>query len=238
MLERLQDAFDRQTAFIADASHELRTPLTIVRGQLEVLAMEEQPSAHEVRRVEQLAMTEIDRMSRLVEDLVLLAHAQDETFLRVEPIDLHDFLRGIVDGLRPTVDRRLELSDGVPSAVVTADPDRLAQTLRNLLRNAIVHTEPGGLVRLTATTHENGLRLIVDDDGPGIPEQERERVFDRLARLDRARGRDRGGAGLGLAIVRAIVDAHGGEIWIERSPEGGARFIIDLPFAPGRSSRE
>ncbi len=237
MLERLQDAFDRQTTFIADASHELRTPLTIVRGQLEVLAMEEHPSSHEVRRVEQLVMTEIDRMSRLVEDLVLLAHAEDETFLRVEPIDLHDFLDGIVDGLRPTAERRLVLSDEVSPAVVAADPDRLAQALRNLLRNAIVHTEPGGLVRLTATTHEGDVRLIVDDDGPGIPPQERERVFHRLARLDSARGRDRGGAGLGLAIVRAIVDAHRGEIWIERSPEGGARFVIDLPLAPVHESR-
>ena len=110
-----------------------------------------------------------------------------------------------------------------------SDPDRLAQALRNLLRNAIVHTDPGGIVRVTAAHDDGGVRLTVDDDGPGIPMADRERVFDRLARLDRARSRDHGGAGLGLAIVRAIVNAHGGEIWIERSPEGGARFIIELP---------
>jgi two-component system, OmpR family, sensor kinase len=230
MLERLQDAFDRQTAFIADASHELRTPLTIARGQLEVLAMDEHPSAEEVRQVEQTVRTEIDRMSRLVEDLVLLAHADEDGFLRPEPVDLLDFLNGIINGLRPTADRRLVLGDPVPPLVLTADPDRLAQALRNLLRNAIVHTDPGGLVRVTATEHDGSVRLIVDDDGPGIPLADRERVFDRLARLDTARSRDRGGAGLGLAIVRAIVDAHDGAIWVERSPEGGARFVIELPL--------
>ena len=229
MLGRLQDAFDRQTAFIADASHELRTPLTIVRGQLEVLAMEEHPSAEDVRRVEDVVRTEIDRMGRLVEDLVLLAHARDDGFVRAEPVDLPDFLTGILDGLRPTADRRMVLSDPVPPVVLTADPDRLAQALRNLLRNAIVHTEPGGLVRVTAVEDDGIVRVIVDDDGPGIAPEDRDRVFDRLARLDAARSRDHGGAGLGLAIVRAIVAAHGGAIWIERSPEGGARFVMELP---------
>ncbi|HEU4973994.1 MAG TPA: HAMP domain-containing sensor histidine kinase [Baekduia sp.] len=228
MLARLQDAFDRQSAFIADASHELRTPLTIVRGQLEVLAMEEHPSGAEVREVERTVRMEIDRMSRLVEDLVLLAHAEDERFLRPEPIDLPDFLTGICDGLRPTADRRLELAP-VPPVVLEADPDRLAQALRNLLRNAIVHTDPGGLVRLSAEQRDGVVRLLVDDDGPGIAPEDRERVFDRLARLDSARGRDQGGAGLGLAIVRAIAEAHGGEVWIERSPVGGARFVVELP---------
>ena len=229
MLERLQDAFDGQARFIADASHELRTPLTIVRGQLEVLAMEEAPSVDEIRSVEQTVHVEIDRMSRLVEDLVLLAHAGEDGFLRLEPVDLPDFLQGIIDGLRPTADRRMVLGEPVPPLVVSADPDRLAQALRNLLRNAIVHTDPGGLVRITASHHGRIVRLVVDDDGPGIPIADRERVFDRLARLDPARSRDHGGAGLGLAIARAIVEAHGGDIGIERSPEGGARFVVELP---------
>jgi signal transduction histidine kinase len=230
MLERLQDAFDRQTRFIADASHELRTPLTIVRGQLEVLAMQERPSAAEITAVEQTVQVEIDRMSRLVEDLVLLAHAGEDGLLRLEPVDLPDFLHGIVEGLRPTADRRMVLTEPVPPLVLSADPDRLAQALRNVLRNAIVHTDAGGLVRLTAAEHGDTVQLIVDDDGPGIPAVDRERVFDRLARLDTARSRDRGGAGLGLAIARAITNAHQGAIWAERSPEGGARFVIELPL--------
>jgi signal transduction histidine kinase len=228
MLDRLDDAFSRQTAFLADASHELRTPLTILRGQLEVLAMEEHPSAEEVRHVEAVARAEIDRMSRIVEDLMLLAHAQDPGFLRPEHIDLAEFATAICDGMRPTADRRLELG-AVPAIVIEADPDRLTQALRNLLRNAIVHTEPGGLTRLSAQEHGDRVRLMVDDDGPGVPPSERERIFDRFARLDETRGRDAGGAGLGLAIARAIAVAHDGEVWVERSPEGGARFVIDLP---------
>ncbi|QEC50381.1 HAMP domain-containing protein [Baekduia soli] len=228
MLDRLEAAFARQGAFIADASHELRTPLTIVRGQLEVLAMNDHPSAEEVRRVKDMVSVEIDRMSRLVEDLVVLSHAPDEGFLRLEHIDLPGFLTGICDGLRPTADRVLELTP-VPPLVMEADPDRLAQSLRNLLRNAIVHTEPGGLVRLGVREHGDRIWFLVDDDGPGVPVADRARVFDRFARLDAARGRDRGGAGLGLSIVQAIAQAHGGEAWVARSPEGGARFVLDLP---------
>jgi two-component system OmpR family sensor kinase len=228
MLDRLEDAFARQSAFVADASHELRTPLTIVRGQLEVLAMSEHPTAAEVRHVERLVLTEIDRMSRLVEDLVLLAHAADEDLLRPEPIDQREFLTGICDALRPTADRHLELTP-VPPIVLEADPDRLAQALRNLLRNAIVHTEPGGLIRLGVQERNDRVRLLVDDDGPGVPAEDHERIFDRFARLDAARGRDRGGAGLGLSIVTAIAHAHSGDVAVERSPEGGARFILSLP---------
>lgn len=236
MLDRLEDAFARQGAFLADVSHELRTPLTILRGQLEVLAMEEDPSADEVRHVEDVARAEIDRMSRLVEDLMLLAHAEDAGFLRVDQIDLPEFLEAIVVALRPVADRRLELGR-VPPLVLEADPDRLTQAVRNLLRNAIVHTERGGLVRLAAQEHGDRVRLTVDDDGPGVPAAERDRIFDRFARLDAARGRDLGGAGLGLSIVRAIARAHGGETSVETSPEGGARFVLDLPVAQPPAER-
>ena len=230
MLDRLEDAFARQSAFVADASHELRTPLTIVRGQLEVLAMNPDPGPDEIRHVERLVLPEIDRMSRLVDDLVLLAHAADQDLLRPEPIDLPEFLGGLCDGLRPTADRRIDLSP-VPPIVIEADPDRLAQALRNLLRNAIVHTEDGGLVCLAAQQRGDRVRFTVDDNGPGIPASAREHIFDRFARLDAARGRDSGGAGLGLSIVKAITLAHGGEVTVTRSPEGGARFVLELPLA-------
>jgi heavy metal sensor kinase len=229
MLDALEEAFARQSAFLADASHELRTPLTILSGQLEVLAMEEAPDPDEVRRVERIARAEIDRMTRLVDDLLLLAHADEAGFLRSEPIDLAEFLAQLVESMRPVSDRRLERGD-VPSIVVEADPDRLTQALRNLLRNAIVHTESAGLIRVSAAEHGDRVDLVVDDDGPGVPEVDRRRIFDRFARLDASRGRDRGGAGLGLAIVRAIAEAHGGDAEVTRSPEGGARFVIRLPL--------
>ena len=228
MLDRLEDAFARQSAFVADASHELRTPLTIMRGQLEVLAMDPHPSAERVRHVESLVRPEIDRMSRLIEDLLLLAHAADEDLVRPEPIDLPDFLADVCAGLRAGTDRRLELAP-VPPVVVTADPHLLAQAVRNLLRNAIVHTDAGGLVRLSVRQHGDTLRLTVDDDGPGVPAEQRERIFDRFTRLDHARGRDHDGAGLGLAIVQATAVAHQGRVGVRTSPEGGAQFVIDLP---------
>jgi two-component system OmpR family sensor kinase len=237
MLERLEGAFARQSAFVADASHELRTPLTIARGQLEVLAMSDHPSPQEVRHVEGIVRTEIDRMARLVEDLLLLAHAGEDGFLRAEPIDLPEFLNGIADGMRPTVaDRRLELG-AVPPIVLDADPDRIAQALRNLLGNAVAHVEPGGLARLSAEASGDRVRLIVDDDGPGVPAEERERIFDRFARLDASRARDGGGAGLGLSIVKVIAAAHGGAVWVERSPEGGARFVLELSSTPAARGR-
>jgi two-component system OmpR family sensor kinase len=237
MLDRLEDAFARQRAFASDASHELRTPLTVIRGQLEVLAREPDPSADDVRRVERLVRTEIVRMERLVEDLLVLARADEREFLRRRAVDLEPFCRELVEGFAASAERRFEL-DAVPAGTLDADPDRLAQALRNLMRNAIEHTAPDGLVRLSASkTPDGGVVLAVEDDGPGIPADQRERIFDRFHRIDSARTRARGGAGLGLAIVRAIVDAHGGRAAAGESPEGGARVQIELPgFAPGRGA--
>jgi two-component system sensor histidine kinase AdeS len=114
--------------------------------------------------------------------------------------------------------------------VLEADPDRLAQALRNLLRNAIEHTDERGAVRLTVHATATSVRFVVDDDGPGIPPEERDAVFDRFHRLDAARSREAGGAGLGLAIVQAIARAHGGRAWAASPSAGGARLVIELPL--------
>ncbi|HWX97362.1 MAG TPA: HAMP domain-containing sensor histidine kinase [Solirubrobacteraceae bacterium] len=229
MLDRLTDAFAGQRAFVADASHELRTPLTVIRGQLEVLAALESPSTEEVRRVERLVQAEIARITRLVDDLLLLANTESTEFLRLESIDLPSFVSELWDGVSLLAERRYELGP-VPAGSLRADPDRLAQALRNLLANAIEHTaEDVGIVRmLVEPTSAGRVRFAVEDDGPGIPPQERERVFDRFHRTDPARDRASGGAGLGLAIVRAIAEAHAGRVSASRSPEGGARIEIEL----------
>jgi len=230
MLDRLTEAFAGQRAFIADASHELRTPLTVIRGQLEVLAAQREPSGEEVRRVEGLAQAEIARISRLVDDLLLLAKTEQVEFLRVEQIDLPAYVGELWDGMSLLAQRRFEL-EPVPQGMLRADPDRLAQALRNLVGNAIDHTAPGsGLVRLRVRAMSRGrVAFIVEDDGPGIPTDQRERVFNRFHRMDAARDRASGGTGLGLAIVRAIADAHGGTVTAAASPEGGARFELWLP---------
>jgi signal transduction histidine kinase len=230
MLDRLSDAFAGQREFVADASHELRTPLTVIRGQLELLAAQEQPSPAEVRRVNMLVQAEIGRISRLVDDLLLLAKAEQTQFLQPEPVDAPPFVRDLWDGMSLLADRRFELSP-IPEGRLLVDPDRLAQALRNLVANAIEHTAPSsGLVRMAVEPAPGGqIRFVVEDDGQGIPPGERERVFDRFHRTDAARDRASGGTGLGLAIVRAIAEAHGGSVFAGSSPEGGARIELKLP---------
>jgi two-component system, OmpR family, sensor kinase len=238
MLDRLAEAFAGQRAFVADASHELRTPLTVIRGQIEDLGEQKHPTQAEVLRVESLIQAEIDRMARLIDDLLLLARSEQPQFLRVETIDLPAFISEIWEPIGMLAQRRFELA-GVPRGALEADPGRLAQALRNLLGNAIEHTrEPHGLVRLGVVELGSGhVRFVVEDDGRGIPPDERERVFDRFHRTDFARDRASGGAGLGLAIVRAIVIAHGGRVWAEQARIGGARIVIELPgFSPAETT--
>jgi signal transduction histidine kinase len=228
MLDRLSEAFASQREFVADASHELRTPLTVISGQLEVLAAQKNPSSDEVTRVERLVRAEITRVSRLVDDLLVLAQAERTDFLRVEPIDVRPFVTDLWDGLTLTAERRFELGT-VADGTLEADPDRLAQALRNLARNAIEHTaEQDGLVRLDVKRlAPDRISFVVADDGPGIPEHERERVFERFHRTDSGRTRATGGAGLGLAIVRAIAEAHKGIVRV-RDPQDGRGATVEL----------
>jgi len=236
MLDRLSEAFAAQREFVADASHELRTPLTVISGQLEVLAAQENPSSAEVTRVERLVRAEITRISRLVDDLLVLAQAERTDFLRVETVDLRPFVTDLWDGVSLTADRKYELGTIVDGSL-RADPDRLAQALRNLARNAIEHTaEHDGLVRLDVRPLAlDRISFVVSDDGPGIPEHERERVFERFHRTDSGRTRATGGAGLGLAIVRAIAEAHRGTVRV-REPRDGQGASVELVL-PGYQAR-
>jgi signal transduction histidine kinase len=229
MLDRLADAFASQREFVADASHELRTPLTVIRGQLEVLAAQRAPSTEEVRRVEQLVRAEIGRINRLVDDLLLLAQAEQTDFLRLDTIELDAFVAELWDGISLTADRDFELGP-VPRGPLRADPDRVAQAVRNLARNAIEHTIPDtGLVRLEVERLAGDrIRFAVIDDGPGIPASERERIFERFHRTDQGRARSAGGAGLGLAIVQAIAESHGGYVRAVDTNRG-ARVELVLP---------
>ncbi len=234
MLDRLEAAFETQREFVADASHELRTPLTVLRGQVEVLATGDRDdgssSAAELKRVEALMLGEIARLTRLVDDLLLLAQSDRQDFLYTGTVALDELVREQWDGLSLIAERRFEVGALAPVSML-GDSDRLAQALRNLARNAIVHTSaPNGLVRADLTIPRPGTaRITVSDDGGGIAPEAREHVFERFYRTDRARTRAEGGAGLGLAIVRAIADAHGGSVRVTDSPSGGAAFELDLP---------
>lgn len=240
MLDRLSAAFSAQREFIADASHELRTPLTVLRGQLELLTSGEQPddapsrtsapSQAERERVQRMMEAEIGRLSRLVDDLLLLAQTDREDFLHREPVALDELATELWDGLSLIAERRFDFGELAP-ATISADPDQLAQALRNLARNAIAHTDaPDGLVRIAVSRPRAGtVRVTVSDDGPGIDEALRDQVFERFYRVDAARTRAQGGAGLGLAIVKGIVEAHEGTVRVTTAVTGGAAFEIELP---------
>ena len=231
MLDRLDRAFDQQRRFVSDASHELRSPLTAIRGQLEVLARTEQPSSEEVRRVERLALAEMGRVERLVDDLLALARLDEGAEPAPRPLAAAEFLRDLA-----ATAATAEIGE-LAAGTLRADPDLLARVVRNLLDNGHRHADRVVLSsRALGSGDARGsarLLVAVDDDGHGIPAAERERVFDRFHRTQAGRERASGGSGLGLGIARAIVAAHGGRIWVEDSPLGGARVAFELPgFAP------
>jgi signal transduction histidine kinase len=226
MLDRLDSAFARQRQFVSDASHELRSPLTAVRGQIEVLARKEDPSAEEVRRVEAMAMTEMRRVERLLDDLLALARLDEDAGAALREVRAAPFLRTLAEAAPGQPTEVGKLAEGA----LTADPDLLAQVVRNLLSNAHRHAHR---VVLSSSAAHGALTVSVDDDGPGIPPGERERVFDRFHRSEPSRDRASGGSGLGLGIAHSIVERHDGRIWVEDSPLGGARVRFTIPgFSP------
>ncbi|MGH2844149.1 MAG: sensor histidine kinase [Solirubrobacteraceae bacterium] len=232
MLDRLAVAFAHQREFVADASHELRTPLTVIAGQLELLATQPRPAPAEIRRIERLVSAEVNRSSRLIDDMLLLTRAEHRDFLRRRPFRLRGFIADLWTTTIVRHRRVFELGD-VPDVILNADPDRLAQALRNLLENALAHTKaPSGRVGLHVDARPGGgVRFTVTDDGPGISQDQRERIFERFYRTDAARDRAAGGAGLGLAIVQAIAHAHGGRAQAVDPDLGGARLQLEIPGA-------
>ncbi len=226
MLARLEAAHSRQRRFVADASHELRSPLAAIRQHAEVaLAHPDRTSAAQLAQV---VLSEDVRLEQLVEDLLLLARADEGTFgLRHQPIDLDDLVFEAASRLRQGTNLRVDTS-GVSAARVTGDEAHLRRVLRNLADNAARHARSRIGFALTETPSGTA-KLRVDDDGAGIPEGERQRVFERFVRLDEARSRDAGGSGLGLAIVAEIVKIHGGTVTIGDSPLGGASVEVTLP---------
>lgn len=225
MLDRLERTFKRQRDFVSDASHELRTPLAVLRAQVEFLDREtDERKRHEGTLT---LLRRLDELDRLVADMLTLASAEAGQLIEPQEIKLHDYFEDLRRDLPLFGDRDFQLQpvDGT----LDGDPDRLTQVLRNLVRNAIAHTERGDRVSVLARAHDSRLEISVSDSGPGIPPDELERIFERFHRVDGSRSRNRGGSGLGLAIARAIVEAHGGSIHAESDPGHGAVFRIDLP---------
>ncbi|MFB6520242.1 sensor histidine kinase [Streptomyces sp. NPDC056401] len=226
-LDRLERSDARQRQFTADASHELRNPLAAVRSRLEVALRD--PDRESVAA----ALADTERLQGIAADLLLLARLDGGPAPRTEPVDLA--LLAAEDAARrpePRVALRLDARAPVPAA---GDPARLERALANLVDNALRYARTGVVVRASA---EDGWALLeVTDDGPGIPEADRDRVFERFVRLDADRSRAGGGTGLGLAIAREIARAHGGEVSALPAPAGGARLVLRVPTSATHPTR-
>jgi two-component system OmpR family sensor kinase len=225
MFDRLQSAFAAQEQFISDASHELRTPLTIIKGHLQVLDRQESPDPAFVKQEHALVLDELDRMNRLVADLLTLARATRVDFLRKESIGLDAFLQSLI-AQGPHLGERTWLLDSLPGGSVQADQDRLTQVFLNLVQNAVQHTKQGQVIALGGERTPGRVALWVRDEGEGMSENIAKHVFERFYR---GAGMKEGGAGLGLAIAQALVEAHAGSLTLESRPEAGARFTVSLP---------
>jgi signal transduction histidine kinase len=223
MLDRLEAAFATQRAFVSDASHELRTPITIVRGHLELLG----DDPDERRDTVALVTDELDRMTRFVEDLLTLARAETADFVRREALDLDVLTEELMAKVAGLADRDWQF-DGTGNGVVVADRQRLTQAVMSLAQNAVEHTAPGDRIALGSALADGQARLWVADSGPGVAPADRDRIFERFARAGGSRRRS-DGAGLGLAIVRAIAEAHGGRVELDSRPGHGAQFTLVIP---------
>jgi signal transduction histidine kinase len=223
-----QAALDRQRQFVADASHELRTPLTSILANLELLAAELEGEDAELAGA---ALRSSRRMRRLVADLLLLARADAGRVTRREPLDARAIVREAAGEAAPLAEGHgltVDVQPGEP-LVVEGSADELHRLVLNLVQNALVHTPPGTAIDVRARRDGPWVAIEVSDEGPGIPADVRARIFDRFVRG----GSDRsgGGSGLGLSIVRAVADSHGGEVEVAESATGGARFVVRLPAA-------
>jgi two-component system, OmpR family, sensor kinase len=236
MLDRLERAFaerqaseDRLRRFLADASHELRTPLASIRGYAELYRMgaarEDEDVERSMRRVED----EAARMGVLVEDLLTLARLDEIAEAPHTAVRLDALTSDAVDDARATAPDREIAVVGDGESVVMGDAHQLRQVLGNLLRNALVHTPAGSPIDVSVARDGGAVRVEVRDHGPGLPSEDPSALFDRFWRAEGGRERGKAGAGLGLAIVAAIVDAHGGSVSAANAEGGGAVFAVVLP---------
>ena len=234
LLTRLETSFKEQQRFIADASHELRTPLAVLRGETEV-ALSKPRTVEEYEASLALIKDEAERLSHIVEDLFLLARQPIDApaSLVKQPMSLNKVVRDCARAAQVLAMHkgvRLKTDDDSPAIVLNGDDELLKRMMLNLLDNAVKYTPEGGEI-FVALARQNGSALIeVRDTGIGIPRAEHARIFDRFYRVDKARSRTLGGAGLGLSIVRWIVEVHGGKIEVNSAPGQGSKFIVQLPL--------
>ena len=233
LLARLEAAFNEQQRFIADASHELRTPVAVLRGEAEV-ALDQERAPGDYRASLTLIKDEAERLSRIVENLFILARQPLEApSLVKEPVHLNEVVAECARAAQVLAAQkglRLEVNTSLPEVNLSGDDELLKRMLLNLLDNAVKYTAPGGDIRVELAAQNGNARIVVRDTGIGIPPEDQPLIFDRFYRVDKARSRALGGAGLGLSIARWIVEAHGGTLSVESAPGRGSAFIVELPL--------
>lgn len=232
MLDRLEGALATQRRFLDDAGHELRTPITIVRGRLELVNSADPADVASTRA---LVLDELDRMSRLVDDLIVLAKAGRPDFLHPQPVNLGALTDAMFTKARALGERQWRL-DARAEGTLVADPQRLTQALMQLAENAVQHTRPGDEVAIGSAADQERARVWVRDTGPGVHPRDADRIFDRFERA--ARGPRGDGSGLGLSIVRAVATAHGGRVDLDSRPGSGATFTLTLPLSTTAANNE
>ena len=226
MLDRLEASQSAQRRFISDASHELRSPLASITAALDLA--HRRPDLLDQSLIDDSLLPEAQRMHSLVEDLLLLARADERSGRNIKiDVDLDDIVLAEAERVRSLT--HLKVIADVKPARASGDPSALSRLVRNLVDNAVRHAHDG--IRLECAAVGGSARVLVSDDGPGVPAADRQRVFGRFVRLDTPRDRAAGGAGLGLSIVAQIIEAHHGTVSVDDSPSGGARFVVDLPLA-------
>lgn len=225
MLDRLELSFADQRRFLDDAGHELRTPMTIVRGHLELL---DPDHADETQATRDLVLDEVDRMARLVDDMIVLAKSGRPDFLRVADVDAGLLTDEVLDKARALGDREWKLDERA-RGTVRVDAHRVTQALVQLAENAVQHTFPGDVIALGSSIDGEQVRWWVRDTGRGVSGSDADRIFERFQRGSHARGSE--GSGLGLSIVRAIATSHGGDVHLDSAPGEGATFTLAVPRA-------
>jgi two-component system phosphate regulon sensor histidine kinase PhoR len=234
-LTRVKQFEKSRRDFVANVSHELRTPLTLIKGFVHTLLDGGAESPARAASYLQTIAKHTDRLTFLIEDLLTLARLEGgEAAMNLQAVGLREVAARVLADLAPrAAERRMALANELPETLrAWADADRFEQVLLNLVENAIRYGRDQGSISVGGRpVPGNRIEVWVRDDGPGIPPESRDRVFERFYRIDRARTRDKGGTGLGLSIVKHIVNAHGGQVWVRSELGRGSTFFLTLPEA-------
>jgi two-component system phosphate regulon sensor histidine kinase PhoR len=230
-LTRLKQLERQREEFVANVSHELRTPLSLIKGYVETLLDGARDNPEVAERFLKIIERNTNRLDLLIQDLLTISALESgQLKLELQPVELHGLVDHVFAHLHTKADgKKVSLVNDLPALTANGDANRLDQVLTNLVDNAIKYGRTEGRVVVGGTKLADGrLEIFVSDDGPGIPAEALDRVFERFYRVDKARSRDQGGTGLGLSIVKHLIHAHGGEVRAESEPGKGATFILTL----------